>query len=72
MRESGLADFLLTASPPLRETVYVGIQRQRYGDGPVFRGVRRPEDTIIVKGPGLVDFALLPHLRDHRKVLPPG
>lgn len=67
MRESGLADLLLTARPPLRETVYVGVSAGSMVTAPIFGETYDDPNTpfVIDKGLGLVDFALLPHL-DHK------
>jgi dipeptidase E len=72
MRESGLADLLLTAPPAgfppplLRETVYVGVSAGSMVTAPIFGETYDDPNTpfVIAKGLGLVDFALLPHL-DH-------
>jgi dipeptidase E len=62
MRESGLADLL----PSLRETVYVGVSAGSMVTAPIFGETYNDPNTlfVIVKGLGLVDFALLPHV-DH-------
>ncbi len=62
MRESGLADLL----PSLRQTVYVGLSAGSMVTAPIFGETYDDPQTpfVIVKGLGLVDFALLPHL-DH-------
>ena len=62
MRESGLADLLLS----LRETVYVGVSAGSMVTAPVFGETYNDPNTpfVIAKGLGLVDFALLPHV-DH-------
>jgi dipeptidase E len=62
MHESGLADVL----PSLREKVYVGISAGSMVTAPIL-GETYDDPTkpfVIDKGPGLVDFALLPHV-DH-------
>jgi dipeptidase E len=65
MWESGLADLL----PSLRETVYVGVSAGSMVTAPIFGETYGDPNTFFVidKGPGLVDFALLPHLNheDH-------
>ncbi len=62
MRESGLADLLLS----LRETVYVGVSAGRMVTAPMFGETYNDPTTpfVIDTGLGLVDVALLPHL-DH-------
>jgi len=62
MRESGLADLL----PSLRETVYVGVSAGSMVSTPIFGETYDDRDplTVMDKGLGLVDFALVPHL-DH-------
>lgn len=70
MRESGLAELLLTARkggfPSLRELVYVGVSAGSMVTAPIFGETYNDPDTpfVIENGLGLVDFALLPHL-DH-------
>ena len=66
MRESGLADLLLSASPELRETVYVGVSAGSMVTAPIYGETYDDQNTpfVIDRGLGLVDFALLPHL-DH-------
>jgi dipeptidase E len=66
MRESGLAELLLTARPPLSDAVYVGVSAGSMVTAPIFGETYNDPDTpfVITQGMGLVDFALLPHL-DH-------
>ena len=71
MRQSGLADLLLTAQPPLRETVWVGlsggsmVMTPRIGEyfvewkPPSGSGTVHVDETL-----GVVDFSIFPHL-DH-------
>ncbi len=69
MRQSGLADLLLTAQPPLREAVYVGVSA-----GSLVMAPNVGQDFVYWKPPtggdralGIVDFAMFPHL-DHEKM----
>lgn len=71
MRQSGLADLLLTAQPPLRDTVWVGlsggsmVMTPRIGE--YFIEWKPPSGSGAIHGDetlGAVDFSIFPHL-DH-------
>ena len=69
MRQSGLADLLLTAQPPLCETVWVGlsagsmVMTPRIGE--YFVEWKPPSGSGAIHGDetlGVVDFSIFPHL----------